>query len=119
MRIYQVVVLAFFQAFTKFLPISSTAPWCWHRGSLAGGMTPGSRSTVALHADTLAAIHGLRPALIAVAGGREKLSKGHWMSSGLRSSLLRDDDLFLGYKIDFAADEGCAIVAQPLGGRRS
>ena len=32
---------------------------------------------------------------------------------------LRDDDLFLGYEIDFAADEGCTIVAQPLGGRRS
>lgn len=31
---------------------------------------------------------------------------------------LRDHDLFLGHKVDFTADEGCAIVPQSLGGRR-
>ena len=31
---------------------------------------------------------------------------------------LRDDDIFLGHKVDFTADECCAIVPQSLGGRR-
>ena len=35
----------------------------------------------------------------------------------IQSGGLRNDDLFFSHKIDFAADKGCAIVPQPLGGR--
>src|ERR1700733_3353299 len=55
MPIYQVIVLAVVQAFTEFLPVSSTAhlaliPW------LFGWKDPGLTFDVALHAGTLAAI---------------------------------------------------------------
>jgi len=55
MPIYQVVVLAVIQAFTEFLPISSTAhlalaPW------LFGWKDPGLTFDIALHAGTLLAI---------------------------------------------------------------
>ena len=55
MPLYQVVVLALIQAFTEFLPISSSAhlalaPW------LFGWKDPGLTFDIALHAGTLAAI---------------------------------------------------------------
>jgi len=55
MPLYQAIILAIVQAFTEFLPISSTAhlflfPW------LLGWPDPGLTFTVAVHAGTLVAV---------------------------------------------------------------
>ena len=55
MPLYQAIVLALVQAFTEFLPVSSTAhltlfPW------LLGWQDPGLAFDVALHAGTLVAV---------------------------------------------------------------
>jgi len=55
MPLYQVIVLAVIQAFTEFLPISSSAH-LWFAPWLFGWKDPGLTFDVALHAGTLAAV---------------------------------------------------------------
>src|SRR5271156_3875752 len=55
MPIYQAIVLAVIQAFTEFLPISSSAH-LWFAPWLFGWKDPGLTFDVALHAGTLVAV---------------------------------------------------------------